>query len=193
MSSSNKRISLAYHQAFVLVLVLLLIFSCNPDKTKEVDQTTISFKTNDASKLFFKNIRQTYYDKEEMEAAKLEIYRLKKRNTLNEGAVINLAIVNNWRFDEAYLLLEPNSLLQLDQLSVKWINEKTKTQGVITFENGNKESIVKFADQLYAQIQQESDFSVVVNEKNIDILKSPGDREAFRITMVDYYRLVQRL
>lgn len=182
-----------HHQALAKILVLLLISSCNPDKTKEVDQTTISFKTNDASKLFFKNIRQPYYDKEEMEAAKLEIYRLKKRNSHNERPVINLAIVNNWRFDEAYLLLEPNGLLQLEQLSVKWINEKTKTQGFINFENGNKQSIVKFADQLYAQIQQESSFSVVVNEKNMGILEIPEDREVFRITMVDYYRLVQRL
>ncbi len=174
-------------------MAFLTLSACNPDKNRKVDQTTISFKTNDASKLFFKNLRQTYYDKEEMAAAKLDVYRLKKRNTGDERPVINLAIVNNWRYDEAYLLLEPNSLLQLNELSVNWTSEKTGEQGTINFENGNKRSIVRFADQLYDLIQQESRLTVMIDGKSVDILNNSEDSEAFRITMVDYYRLVQRL
>lgn len=179
--------------AFALIGIILVLSACNPDKNKEVDQTTISFTTNDASKLFFKNLRQPYYDKEEMAVAKLDVYRLKKRNTTNERPVINLAIVNNWRYDEAYLLLEPNSFLHLDQLSVKWVKENTGEEGTVSFENGNKRSIVRFADQIYALLQQEAKLTVSVEDKSMDILEKAEDREAFRITMVDYYRLVQRL
>lgn len=182
-----------YKSTWALILTLLVFSACNPDKNTKVDQTTISFKTNDASKLFFKNLRQTYYDKEEMEAARLEVYRLRKRVRTTERPVINLAIVNNWRYDEAYLLLEPNELLALNQLSISWINEKTGGQGRVSFENGNKKSIVKFADQVYALIQQDSKLTVTLGEKSMDILENAEDREAFRITMVDYYRLVQRL
>lgn len=182
-----------YRQSLALMLILLIVSACNPDKNKKVDQATISFKTNDASKLFFKNLRQTYYDKEEMEASKLEVYRLKKRNTADEHPVINLAIVNNWRYDEAYLLLEPNSFLQLSGLSVDWENAGTGEKGTTSFENGNKQSIVRFADELYSLIQQDSKLSVTIDNKSVDILESSEDREAFRITMVDYYRLVQRL
>lgn len=128
-----------------------------------------------------------------MAAAKLDVYRLKKRNTGDERPVINLAIVNNWRYDEAYLLLEPNSLLQLNELSVNWTKEKTGEQGTVAFENGNKRSIVRFADQLYDLIQQESRLTVILDGKSVDILNNSEDSEAFRITMVDYYRLVQRL
>ncbi|GAB5524654.1 MAG: hypothetical protein Roseis2KO_25260 [Roseivirga sp.] len=182
-----------YRSSLVFILSFLALSACNPDKSKRVDQTTISFETNDASKLFFKNLRQTYYDKEEMVAAKLDVYRLKKRNIDNQRPVINLAIVNNWRYDEAYLLLEPNSLLQLNELSVNWTNKKTGEQGTVTFENGNKRSIVRFADQLYELIQQESKLTVIIDGKSVDIINNSKDSEAFRITMVDYYRLVQRL
>lgn len=182
-----------YKRILSLILTLLLFMACNPDKNREVDQATISFETNDASKLFFKNLRQIYYDKEEMAAAKLELYRFKKRTTGNESPVINLAIVNNWRYDEAYLLLEPNSLLQLNELSIAWEDRENGQSGNIRFENGNKKTIVKFADQVYYQIQQGSEFTVKVDGKDTGILKSPEDRDAFRISMIDYYRLVQRL
>jgi hypothetical protein len=193
----TKQLSLGFFimrwRFFFLLLLSGVLLACNPDKNRKVDQATISFKTNDASKLFFKNLRQSYYDKEEMEAAKLEIYRLRKRNQSLKHPVVNLAIVNNWRFDEAYLLLEPNGLLTLDSLIISWKNAENGTNGTIEFENGNKKAIVKFADQIYDQIQQGSEFSVFLEGKAWDILKSSEDREAFRITMMDYYRLAQRL
>ena len=171
----------------------LLLMACNPDKNKVVDQTTISFKTNDATKLFFKNVRQTYYDLEEMEAAKLDIYRLKKRTEEAARPLINLAIVNNWRYDEAYLLLEPNDQLSLANLNLQWKNVESGETGEIKFKNGNKETIVEFADQVYLQIQQGSEFLVEISGELKEFLSAPEDREAFRITMFDYYRLVQRL
>lgn len=175
------------------IAILLLLVACNPDKSKKVDQTSISFKTNDATKLFFSNVRKSYYDLEEMEAAKLEIYRLKKRPEGEERPIIHLAIVNNWRYDEAYVLLEPNELLNLGALELNWKNGESGESGTLNFENGNKESIVRFADQVYDQIQNGSDFTVLIDGKTSDILKESEDREAFRITMMDYYRLVQRL
>lgn len=177
----------------ISLCLILFLLACNPDKHTKVDQTTISFKTNDASKLFFKNVRKPYYDLEEMEAAKLEVFRLKKRNQSQDHPVINLAIVNNWRYDEAYLLLEPNEPLDLSNLELSWENETRGESGRIVFENGNKESIVKFADQVYDHIQQGSRLYTQLAGTKKELLNSQKDREAFRITMVDYYRLVQRL
>ena len=182
-----------HYKTALLVLILAIFSACNPDKNTKVDQTSISFTTNDATKLFFKNVRQSYYDVEAMEAAKMEIYRIKKRSENQGRPIIQLAIVNNWRFDEAYLLLEPNNLLNLPGLTVKWSNAESGKSGEIAFENGNKETIVRFADQLYDQIQQGSNFTTPVNGKDVPLLGVSEDREAFRVTMVDYYRLVQRL
>jgi hypothetical protein len=177
----------------VFGLLVLVLVACNPDKQTQVDQSEITFKTTDSSKLYFKNIRQSYYDLEEMEAAKLEIFRFKKRAQGDERPVINLSIVNNWRYDEAYILLEPNELVQQDTLKVRWKSaDGLKTDSII-YSRGNKTDIVKFADQVYQQIQSKSEFEIELEGNWKQFLNESLDREAFRITMFDYYKLVQRL
>ena len=74
------------------MLSLFIISACNPVKDKKVDQTTIGFKTDESSKLFFKNVRRSYYDVEVMEEAKLEIYRLKKRVKESDEPILNINI-----------------------------------------------------------------------------------------------------
>ena len=76
-----------------MLLILIFILSCNPDKQTKVDPNEITFATDDASVLFFKNVRQLYYEMEEMEAAKLKIFRHKKRDQSQDEPIINLAIV----------------------------------------------------------------------------------------------------
>ncbi|MFT7382383.1 MAG: hypothetical protein ACI9Z3_002277 [Roseivirga sp.] len=177
----------------VFGLLAMVLVACNPDKTTQINQAEITFKTSDSSKLYFKNIRQSYYDKEEMEAAKLEVFRFKKREQGDERPVINLSIVNNWRYDEAYILLEPNGYIQQDTLKLRWkSSDGLKTDSVI-YARGNKMDIVKFADQVYQQIQSKSEFEIELEGKWQEILNESQDREAFRITMFDYYNLVQRL
>lgn len=170
-------------------LLVLLLFSCNPAKNKKVDQTTLSFKTDDSSKLYFKNVRQSYYDVDVMEEAKLEVYRLKKRVEESEEPVINLALVNNWRYDEAYVLLEPNTAAgDLNTLNLSYENENGES-GDIIFEKGDKKNHLAFASKVYEQIQNESDFFLNRNGEKVEILRDSKSREAFRISMFDYYRL----
>lgn len=175
-----------------LFIAVCFLLGCNPDKNTKVDQAEIAFKTTDSSKLFFKNVRQSYYDKEVMEAAKLEVYRFEKRSIEEESPVINLSIVNNWRFDEAYILLEPNTPISSSDINIRWVAETGK-EGGVTYSRGNKTEIVRFADVIYDQIQQKSQFEIQIGEGWVPFLASPKEREAFRITMFDYYKLVQRL
>lgn len=177
----------------VLGLLAMVLVACNPDKQTQVDQSEITFKTTDSSKLYFKNIRQSYYDLEEMEAAKLEVFRFKKRAQGDERPVINLSIVNNWRYDEAYLLLEPNGYIQQDTLKLRWKSADGLKTDSIFYSRGNKTDIVKFADQVYQQIQSKSEFEIELEGNWKRFLNESLDREAFRITMFDYYKLVQRL
>ena len=177
----------------VLGLLVLVLVACNPDKNTQINQTEITFKTTDSSKLYFKNIRQTYYDKEEMEAAKLEVFRIKKRENSDDHPVINLSIVNNWRYDEAYILLEPNGYIQQDTLRLRWTNEEGLHNGSAEYSKGNKTEIVKFADAIYQQIQNKSQFEIEIDGTWQPIFDNTLAKEAFRITMFDYYKLVQRL
>jgi hypothetical protein len=102
----------------IYLLIFLISVSCNADKTKKIDAEKSKFSTSDASELFFKNVRQRYYDREEMAASKLNIYRIQERNQRVDYPHLQLAIVINWRYDEAYILLEPNELSPQDFISI---------------------------------------------------------------------------
>ncbi|OEK02685.1 hypothetical protein BFP97_14640 [Roseivirga sp. 4D4] len=165
---------------------------CNPDKQTKVDKDKIVFTTDDASRLFFKNVRRIYYELEVMEAAKLDIYRHKQRDLSTEAPVINLAIVDNWRYDEAYLLLEPNEVIgKQNELTVQW--ELGEENGEIIYTPGNKTTQVAFTDKLYDRLQQGCRFKLQINNNWVSFLDSDKSREAFRVTMFDYYRLVKRI
>lgn len=179
-------------RSFFLLAALLSILGCNPDKTTKVDQSKIVFATDDASRLFFKNVRRIYYELETMEEAKLRIYRHKQRVISTELPILNLAIVDNWRYDEAYILLEPNELIgDGTTLIVQW--QLGGEMGTINYARGNKTDQVAFADNLYDRLQQGCLFRVQINETWVSFLDSDKSREAFRITMFDYYRLVKRI
>ena len=111
----------------------------------------------------------------------------------SNSPILNLSIVNNWRYDEAYILLEPNEVIgALDQLKLKWENSEGAS-GQLNFIGGNKTDQLKFAAQVYEQIQQGSTFLLIKEDEQLEILNDSKSREAFRITMFDYWRLVRSL
>ena len=175
----------------LLFILLIATLSCSINKEKEAE-TFASFSTDDASKLYFKNIRSSYYDVTELEAAKLETYRFKKRVLEGNEPIINLAIVNNWRYDEAYVLLEPNNNFSgLGDLKVRWSQDGIMYEEV--FANTNKDSHVAFADIIYQNISKEREMEVWNGNEWLLFLNSSQSKETFRVTMVDYYRLVKRI
>ncbi|MEM6845652.1 MAG: hypothetical protein AAF944_17715 [Bacteroidota bacterium] len=175
----------------LICLSLLIFLACNPDKRRKVDENQAKFTTSDASELFFKNVRQSYYDKETMDAAKLDIYRIKERSQAKEQPVLNLAIVINWRYDEAYVLTEPNTYLQQqDTLRIYWQDSVQQT-GVYEYVPGNKEKHYQFASQIYNSLQDAHQlYTENTRGDRVSVLATRDEREAFRKTMMDYYRLV---
>jgi len=168
------------------------LMACNPDKERKVNDTEAKFTTSDASELFFKNVRQGYYDKETMDAAKLNIYRIKERNQTEDQPVMNLAIVINWRYDEAYVLTEPNAYLQqLDSLTIFWQDTVQQQQGNYEYRPGNKESHYQLASKIYNSLQDKRKLYIQTPKgEPVPFLARRAEREAFRKTMMDYYRLV---
>ena len=196
-SAQTRKLNKGYYRmhfkGLIALLATMVLSSCNVDKQTRVDQSVITFKTDYASNLYFKNVRQFYYEFEEMEAAKLNIFRLKKRETASDFPVINLAIVNNWRYDQAYLLLEPNAFIEDgDRIKVKWVGEGGQ-QGEVHYEKGNNTKQVAFADSIYEQIQKGSTFSVEIKGFWEPWLNTQRTLDAFRITVFDYYKLVKRI
>jgi hypothetical protein len=179
----------------LLYIVMGVLSSCHPDKHKIINLAEPKFTTSDASELFFKNIRQSYYEKTEMKEAKLDVYRMKE-NTLDDTyPQLYPTIVINWRYDEAYVLLEPNAPIQdLDTLKIIWEDTINNKKGYYVFLRGNKSDHYQMATHLYNSIQEHHQLYVLQeNNHKTEFLPKPANRDTFRKIMFDYYRLVDLL
>ncbi|MCG8318915.1 MAG: hypothetical protein MI921_05400 [Cytophagales bacterium] len=186
----NDKINYKFPAA--LMMFCLLFVQCVVDNEKIIDKDKPSYKTTDPSELFFKNVRALYYDREEMTESKLEVYRIKTRSRDTDVPQLNLAIVLNWRFDEAYILLEPgNQLADIKNITLVWEGEGF--EGSEEFSVGNKDTQFTITAVIYEHILKEHKLYWLNQGQKIPLLRSKQDREAFRITMFDFYQLVEIL
>jgi hypothetical protein len=175
-----------------LFIVALLLISCNISPEKKVNQDLAKYTTSADSRLFFKNVRQIYYDLERPENTKLEVYRFGKRSLTPDKPVINVALVNNWTHDEAYVIVEPNAYFDnMSSIEVEWQDNVSKQSGVYRFGYGPKDTHFKFASEIYQSILAKHKMLVLNADKQwVDLFQTDADRDNFRKTMKDYYRLV---
>lgn len=177
----------------LLFIVSLLLANCTAKSDKKIDKENIRFATSADSRLYFKNVRQIYYDRENQENTKLEIFRFAKRNKSTDSPIINVALVNNWRYDEAYVIIEPSAYLtDLNEIKVFWQDKSdTNANGTYQFAFGSKENHFRFATQLYESILARHVLLIEdTTGKPVKLFGTETDRDNFRKTMADYYRLV---
>jgi hypothetical protein len=177
------------------ILISILLLGCNPDKNKRADPLALKFSTTDDARLFFKNLRQQAYDLQEMSAAKLLVYRLRDRRQDATDPLLLPAIVLNWRYDEAYLLLEPNEHVNQDEpVQIQWYDSLAQKGGIYHYDYGNKEEQLKFAGQLYGSILDSHQlYYLTADSLSLPFFSQKKDREVFRITLLDYYRLTRNI
>lgn len=180
-------------KSLIFFLFLTLVFACNPDKNKSLKEGELIYQTNDATKLFFRNVRSAYYDKQTLSEAKIDVYRMKNRNSAEDFPVLNLALVNNWLQDEAHIIVELNSFYSVgDTIKVTWKDDSLGQQS-INFIYGNKDNHTRFADKVYQNMLDLKAMEIYSENKSWPLFSRNEDREIFRKTMIDFYRLVQRL
>lgn len=172
------------------VAILAAMIGCASDNQKKAG-TEARYSTSDANEIFFKNVRQTEYNKEVMEAAKLDVYRMADRPTDEDLPQVNLAITINWRYDEAYILVEPNGFLASeDSLLVQWQDTVHQTSGMYLFPFGNKDTHYIFATSIYNSLLENHNLLIQKEGEMLPFLRGKNERETFRRTMLDYLRLV---
>lgn len=175
----------------LFLIILLTEYSCQIDRDKKANIEDFNFKTGDDTEIFFKNMRQSYYHLEENKAAKFNVFRHEDRVTEADYPLLNLAIVINYMQDEAYLLLEPNDVLQdEEQMKVFWSGE-LNTSGEITLENYNRQEILEFTSRIYEALKKKADLYIEIEKNKVPVLKNENERETFRITVSDFYRLTR--
>ena len=177
----------------ILTLCLLaLLTSCYPGRNRGLDPSRPAFNTTDASVLFFRNVRSPYYDPEEMPEAGLRVYRLGRRVQDDGRPLLNLAIVHNWRRDQAFILIEPGEyIMGLPEVRIRYRNAERGTAGELVYEPGSREEQFRTATAIYLQIEAGSEFALMAWDEEIAFLREKTERDAFHTTMFDFYRLVE--
>ncbi|MCS6968222.1 MAG: hypothetical protein RMJ44_05735 [Cytophagales bacterium] len=177
-----------------LLLLAVQLTHCNPDKYKKVSTEEVHFGTSASSVLFFKNVRQIFYERQENKAAKAIIYRLRERARDASIPLLYPTIVLLWAQDEASVILEKNEFLaHTDTLCFIWEDTARHLSGQYVFPNGDRRSHYKLAAQLYHSIQEKHLLWLKTDSANIPFFTTEHQREPFRKTMIDYFRLVNVL
>ena len=174
----------------LLLLLFIMLIGCQLDSGKTIDREKFTFKIGTDTQLFFKNMRQSYYDFEANEAAGLKTYRFAKRLKSDSLPLLNLAIVINYLDDEAYLLLEANEVV--GELPIHIISTDTaQVSKILMLEEMNRESMLNFIADIYEGILAKNQYQIKIDSTAQPILVSHEEREAFRITVSDYFRLTR--
>jgi hypothetical protein len=175
---------------FLICFSVSLLTGCKIDRERVIDRSRFTFKVTSDSHLFFKNVRQLYYDVEDLPEAKWRVYRFSDRHI--KSPAIHPTIVIDWAKEESYLLLESDEQLANEStFQVYEYDPQTGRKYAYQLAERGKENMLEFATKLYEGVMAGHEFTVVVNGKEEPFLRDEEDRENFRVVMADYYRLIR--
>jgi hypothetical protein len=166
------------------LLVFLFLVACQNTKVKKQNL----FATRPDTELFFKNVRQIFYDKEEQSQTKLHLYRFSKREKESKKPYFQTVIIHNWQQNEAYFLLEPQNFEDIHQWVLLVKNPKNKQSIQKEWKFGDKTQHLEMASFIYEQINQQSEFILSCKNQKNSILEGK-ERESFRVSFKDYNKL----
>ena len=177
-------------QFFVLLVMLFSLLSCKIDRKKSVDRDKFTYKYTDDSYLFFKNVRQIYYDLQDLPKARWHAFRWSDRTVQNEFPALDPVIVVDWFNKEAYVLVEANEILLEEQALT--IREKHPGNGQTysySLNERGRENMLEFATKIYEGIMAGNELFIEHKKQFIPLFQDEEHSETFRIVMADYYRL----
>ena len=122
----------------------------------------------------------------------MELYRLGSRITDSTALVLNSTLIINKVKDAAYLFLEPQGVLKsLDTLRIRWTNSSGLLEES-SFRQGDRYTHYQFIEEIFPRLEEPVPFEVQIGETWVPILNEEKEREALRVTVKDFYRLVGR-
>lgn len=184
---NNKKLKWFFGGWFLLMILLAALSFPEHKPLKKLDE--VSFHVQENEELYFKNIRSYYYEMEERQDAQFHLYRLKTRRKDSLTPTLNLAIVNNWKMDEAYILIEPNF--------------KTDGGYSIILNSGNEMDTIKseflntpqqylLATKIYQTLAAEGTVTIK-KEEEYELFNDESDRQVIMRVLKDYFKLIGKL
>jgi hypothetical protein len=178
------------NQLFPLAVMVFSIIGCKIDRKSVIDRDKFSYSYSDDSFLFFRNVRQIYYDFQDLPEAHWYAFRWSDRYKQNDIPTITPVIVVDWYKKETYILVEANEPLQQEsQLLIKETNSSTGKSYTYTLKDRGRENMLEFATKIYEGLMVKNMLLINVNGSYQPLFHGEDAAESFRVVMADYYRL----
>ncbi len=172
--------------------VVLALAACKIDHTRPIEKERLGFAVADDAELFFKNVRQIYYDVETLPAAKVTVFRHPDRAPDAQQPALWPAIVLSTVEDEAKILIENNAPLD-NEMALRVAITQNSQVTEVTLSTRGRDQMLEFATTIYKAIQAQASFAILVGSEPHPWLTNEDQREAFRVTLADFYRLTGTL
>lgn len=177
MKSKQKIVS--FYSLLLLLLFSLIFVACKSDRKKKVNLENFTFSTTDASELYFKNIRESYYQVEVKEGIK--IFRLKDYEEL-DSIIIKPIIVYHWRVDKAFLMLEFQPEINSENIQISE-SASEKNYQVIQIKDH-----LLLANDLYNMLSDEKEPHILIEKRKIPVFGHKLEKSYFSLVLYDFYR-----
>ncbi len=173
-------------------VIFFALTSCKIDRKETVDRDKFTFRYTDDAYLFFRNIRQVYYDFQDLPQARWHAYRLSNRYSGNQRPALNPVIVVSWETKEASLLIEGNELLMSEpEFVIREINPQSGATYSYRLRERGRENMLEFATKIYEGILAENGLNILYNGQYYPLFPEEDDADNFRVVLADYYRLTR--
>lgn len=176
-----------------LFLVVAVVFSCSVNTSKKVDLEALTFSYTDDAYIFFRNMRQTHYDLEVLEESDWRIYRHQDRQKDTSNFYFSIALVVDWRMNRVYPIIEMPDELKNESLRIKWEAVEGEDQGEFQLKDMRRSAERLLAAQLYNQAIEDVKMTLISGEFEKPLFANTDQKEAFRISMYDYFRMTALL
>jgi len=173
------------------IMVLILAFTM--PSMRPIDLEEVKFHTTESSELYFKNIRTYFYEIWDDPKSGFVHYRIKSRNQSSDQPSVNFVILNNWRFDEAYVFAEGNEALEtLEGLTLSIVT-KSDSSAFHFNQFTNYEHWLLAGSVYMALNNQETRFWLSSDRKVVEIYRGEDERKSLQKTLNDYFKLVGKI
>lgn len=184
------------------IYFILYLTSCSRIYKQEVLEDDFKSEMNASNQIFFTNTRQIFYDVSSVGEDAMTTFKKKNRLIDAKKPILNLAIVRDNKNRQAFIYFDLNDFFE-DKMyfEILWesteISKTTPNQskqqpksGKYIFNGEKKENHFRLATQIRNAMMDKKQLFILKNKEKISVLTTEQEKDVFRITMVDFYRLV---
>lgn len=173
------------------LIYLLFTAACGEGPPAEMPVVDKAFRTTPPSRIFFKNIRSTAYQWEQIPGSRTDYYLLRKIANAPSRPVLYPVIADIWMEEQAQLIWRSGLHDSLPlPLSVHWTGQNDS--GTYHLENLNTRQNYELGLNLYNALRKgySLQISFMDGEKR-PLFTSPDERTFLLISLQDYLRLTE--